>query len=138
MKAIGITLSVLALIFACSLAAAQDENSWVGTSFAPQKCLEIQPGDFEVRRKLCRIAYHIEQRNNVFVIAGSLDFNKKFVPTRPKRIELELLFMDDRYVCRRQINLDKAVTLEPVSFSVTVPITAETRYIRTYYTLYYR
>ena len=138
MKIIRMTIPAMALALVGSLVSAQNEKGWVGASFAPEQCLKIQAGEFEVRRKLCRITYDIALQNEVFTIDGIVDFNKKFVPTRPKRIELELLFIDDRYVCRRQINLDKAVTSQPVSFTVTIPRTTESQYIRTYYTLYYR
>ena len=138
MKTIGIILWAAAVLLASGLAAAQDEKGWLGTSFAPEKCLLIRSGEFEVRRKLCRITYVIKQGNGVFTIDGLVEFNRKFVPTRPKRIELEVLFIDDQYVCRRQINLAKPVTAQPVRFSVTTPTAAGPQYIRTYYTLYYR
>ena len=137
MKTTGIIVSVAAILLASVLVGAQDEKGWLGTSFAPDKCLHIRAGKFDVKRKLCRITYDIKRGNGIFTINGFLDFNKKFVPTRPKRIELEVLFIDDRYVCRRQVNLDKPVTAQPVSFSVTTPSATEPQYIRTYYTLYY-
>ncbi len=138
MRAISVTLSMAAVIWTGSLVLAQNDKGWIGTTFHPDRCLRIQAGEFEVQRKLCRIKYDIKLQNKIFTIDGRLDFNKKFVPTQPKRVELELLFIDDRFVCRRQINLDKPVINLPVTFSVEAPTTTTPQYIRTYYTLYYQ
>ena len=138
MKATFLTLSLVILIFTSHLVLAQDEKGWVGTVFTADKCLKIQPGEYEVKRKLCRIQYRITRGSQGFTIDGTLDFNNKFVPTRPKRIELEVLFMDSGYVCRRQVNLDKTVTDLPVTFSVSADHASAPQYIRTYYILHYQ
>ena len=138
MKVIRTVLSAAAIALVCGAVTAQDQMGWLGTAFEPDKCLQIQTGEYEVRRKLCTIRYEIERHDDVFIINGIVDFNPMFVPKRPQRIDLEVLLIDDRYVCRRQINLQKAVGMRPVVFSVTTPKTAAPQYIRTYYTLYYQ
>ena len=138
MKTIVLILSLVILVSICHLVLAQDEKGWLGAVFTADQCLKIQPGVYEVKRKLCRIRYRITRHEKTFTINGTLDFNKKFVPTRPRRIELEVLFMDSGYVCRRQVTLEIMVTELPVSFSVATDHTAEPQYIRTYYTLYYQ
>ena len=138
MKVMCSALSAAAIVLVGGMVAAQDQKGWLGTAFEPDQCLQIQPGEYEVRRKLCSIRYEIELRDEVFVINGIVDFNPTFVPKRPKRIDLEVLFIDDRYVCRRQIDLKKSVDKHPVTFSVTNSKTAAPQYIRTYYTLYYQ
>ena len=130
------------IVFACGLfcnqVLAQQDKGWVGYKFAPQKCLKIQEGEFEVQRKLCNITYQITLQNNRYVITGHLSYNKKFVPKTPKRIELEILFIDDQFVCRKQINLNRQVEEIHLKFSVIADTTQEQIYIRTYYTLYYQ
>ena len=138
MKTAVLALSLVVLISTSHPLLAQDEKGWLGAVFTADKCLRIQPGEFEVKRKLCRIQYRITRGSQGFTIHGSLDFNKKFVPTRPKRIELEVLFMDAEYVCRRQVNLDKTVTDLPVTFSVSADHASAPQYIRTYYILHYQ
>ena len=138
MKATCLTLSLLILVSICHLALAQDEKGWLGAVFTADQCLKIQPGEVEVKRKLCRIKYRITRHNKTFTINGTLEFNKKFVPTRPRRIELEVLFMDSGYVCRRQVNLEKTVTGLPVTFTVSADQISTPQYIRTYYILHYQ
>ena len=138
MKQYRVALSLVALILVSGAAMAQDHKGWLGKKFRPQECLEIKAGEFEVKRKLCRIRYCIRQKKTNYEIKGTLDFNKKFVPRHPKRVELELLLIDNGYVCRKQINIDKKVTLTPFSFSMITVKNPDQMYIRTYYTLYYQ
>ncbi len=138
MKTTVLTMSLVILISTSHLVSAQDEKGWLGAVFTAEQCLRIQPGEVEVKRKLCRIQYRITRGSQGFTIDGTLDFNEKFVPTRPKRIELEVLFMDAGYVCRRQVNLDKTVTELPVTFSVSADRISAPQYIRTYYILHYQ
>ncbi len=118
-------------------ALAQQGNGWLGHTFPPEKCLRIHQGEYEVRRKLCTIIYRITQHDRHFEIAGNLSFNKKFVPRKPKRVELEILFMDDAYICRKQVNLDLQVQEIPLKFSVRADKKPDQQFIRTYYTLHY-
>jgi hypothetical protein len=124
-------------ILFCGHVLAQDQKVWVGHRFQPSQCRKIQQGQFEVNRKLCNIKYDIKPHNLLFKIDGLLEFNQKFVPTQPKRVELEVLFIDDQYVCRKQINQLKKVVKTPVPFSIVAEDIANYKYIRTYYTLYY-
>ena len=43
---------------------------------------------------------HIKPYHKRYQKDGHVHFNKKFVPITPKRVELELLFKEDHYVCR--------------------------------------
>ena len=131
-------LFLAAIVLAGGLGWAQDDKGWLGAVFAPNKCLALRPGEFVVKRKLCRIQYNITLQDEMFLITGTLYFNKQFVPTRPKRVELEVLFMDTQFVCQRQISLEKPVTEVPVTFSVITGRSGKTQYVRTYYTLYYQ
>ena len=138
MKQYGVALSLVALILVPSLAMAQDDKGWLGKKFRPQECHEIKAGEFEVKRKLCRIRYRIRQKKTNYEIKGTVVFNKKFVPRNPKRVELELLLIDNDYVCRKQINIEKEVIETPLSFSMITVKDPDQMYIRTYYTLYYQ
>jgi len=46
--------------------------------------------------------------------------------------------MDNQFVCRKQINIDKAVNEIPVKFTVLADKHPDQQFIRTYYTLYYQ
>ena len=138
MKQYCVVLSLVALILVPSLAMAQGDKVWLGKKFRPQECIEIKTGEFEVKRKLCRISYLIRQNKTHYEIKGTLDFSKQFVPRDPKRVELELLRIDKDYVCRQQINIEKMVKETPLSFSMNTVKNPDQMYIRTYYTLYYQ
>ena len=138
MKQFGLALSLVALILVYSLAMAQYDKGWLGKKFRPQECVQIKAGEFEVNRKLCRIRYRISMENTHYEIKGTLDFNKKFVPRNPKRVELELLLIDNDYVCRKQINIEKKVNQIPLSFSLITLKNPDHMYVRTYCTLYYQ
>ena len=138
MKRVSLTMSLVAFILMPSLVLAQNEKGWVGYKFRPEECVEIKAGEFEVKRKLCNVRYRINRKNTKYEIKGSLDFNEKFVPRIPRRVELELLFIDEKYVCRKQINMEKTVDEIPLSFSIEAVKNTHHMYIRTYYTLYYQ
>ncbi len=133
-----LSILVFAGVLLVHIAIAQQNDGWLGHRFSPEKCLEIREGEFEVKRKLCNITYKITMRNKRYVITGYLSFNNKFVPKTPQRVELEILFMDDQFVCCKQINLNRQVEEIPLKFSVIADKTQEQIYIRTYYTLYYQ
>ncbi len=138
MKLVGLKIMMIACLSLSNLVQAQQDKGWLGQKFPPEKCLKIQVGEYEVQRKLCNITYQIALKKSRYEIIGNLSFNKKFVPKKPKRVELEILFMDNQFVCRKQINIDKAVNEIPVKFTVLADKHPDQQFIRTYYTLYYQ
>jgi hypothetical protein len=125
------------LMTALPVAAEDFEKAWVGQPFQPEQCVAIQKGETTFRRKLCRIDYRIVPSAGGYAVEGVLSFNSKFVPRRPRRIDLEILLIDRSFVCIEQINMHREVGPGAVDFSFAVPGGSQARYLRTYYILQY-
>ena len=113
------------------------EKVWIGHQFEPEHCIAIQAGRTRFTRKLCQIVYRISPNAAGYAVEGVLSFNPKFVPRRPRRIDLEILLIDRTFVCIEQINMGRDVGPGPVDFRFEVPSDGGARYLRTYYTLHY-
>ena len=96
---------------------AGEEDVWVGTRFLPKQCLEIAEGKFDVRRKLCTIAYNIRSENDYFLINAHLRFDKMFIPDTVSDVELAILLIDTNRVCTRQINIHSKAESSKVDFT---------------------
>ncbi len=79
----------------------------------------------------------MRRKGAFYAVEGRLTFNPRFVPRRPRAIDLEILLISAAGICTRQINQHLMVTADEVVFVFQVPPTAGTRYLRTYYTLHY-
>ncbi len=121
-----------------SLSRADEKGVWVGTIFRPEQCLKIKAGRYAVKRKLCTIAYDIKPKNGRFDVDALMTFDNTFIPDKVSHVELEVLLMDNEWVCTRQLNLKSDVKENKARFSFTAEDTPGQRYVRTYYIIYYR
>lgn len=128
------------LLFSMLIAASpgQPDSVWIGTSFSPSRCVSIEEGRHEVKRKLCTITYDIRMVNTLYQIEGQIEFNEKFVLPTVNEVELEVLLIDDEFVCRKQLNMRSAVEDRKASFSFVTENISSHRYVRTYYVVHYR
>lgn len=128
------------LLFSMLIAASpgQPDSVWVGTRFSPRQCVLIEEGQHEVKRKLGTIAYDIRMVNTLYQIEGRIEFNEKFVLPTVSEVELEVLLIDEEFVCRKQLNLRSEVEDRRASFSFVTENISSHRYVRTYYIVHYR
>lgn len=111
---------------------------WVGTQFQQSQCLEIKEGDYTVKRKLCTIAYEIRRKDGGFVVNGRLQFDKTFIPDKVSDVELEVLLIDKKWICSKQLDLRTTVEANQARFSFETENLPSQRYVRTYYVIHYR
>lgn len=135
----GVPERLLLIMFATALPVTAEmvEKVWIGRQFEPEHGIASQAGRTRFTRKLCPIVYRIKPIAAGYAVKGVLSFNPKFVPRRPRRIDLEILLIDRTFVCIEQINMDRDVGPGPVDFHFEVPFDGGARYLRTYYTLHY-
>lgn len=129
------------LVIAMGLTAsswADGAGVWVGTQFQKSQCLEIKEGDYTVKRKLCTIAYEIRRKDGGFVVNGRLQFDKTFIPDKVSDVELEVLLIDKRWICSKQLDLRTIVDANQARFSFETENLPSQRYVRTYYVIHYR
>ena len=126
--AMGIALSI----------GADSTGVWVGTQFKQSQCLEIKAGDYTVKRKLCTIVYEIRKKEGGFVVNGRLRFDKTFIPDKVSEVELEILLIDKKWVCSKQLDLQTTVEANQARFSFETENLPSQRYVRTYYVIHYR
>jgi len=134
------TFMVVLIVFCgwMSFSWADNDGVWVGTKFRPKQCLKIEPGRHKVKRKLCTIAYDIKSKNGQFEVDALLRFDNTHIPDKVSHVELEVLLIDDAWICTRQLNLESEVTKNQVRFSFKSEDMSGQRYVRTYYIIYYR
>ena len=113
------------------------DRAWIGQHFPAAQLVALRDGEATFARKLCTIQYLMRRQEAFFAVEGRLTFNPRFVPRRPRAIDLEILLISAAGICTRQINQHLMVTADEVVFVFQVPPTADTRYLRTYYTLHY-
>ena len=117
---------------------ADNNQIWVGSKFRPEQCLKIEAGRYEVKHKLCTIAYDMKRHNGEFEVDGLLRFDNTFIPDKVSHVELEVLLMDREWVCTRQLTLKSNVKENRARFSFKTEDRPGQRYVRTYYIIYYR
>lgn len=134
------SLMVVLVLFCgwISFSWADDAAVWVGTKFRPEQCLKIEAGRHDVKRKLCTITYDIKPKNGQFEVDALLRFDNTFIPDKVSHVELEVLLMDEAWVCTRQLNLKSDVMENQARFSFKAEDLPGQRYVRTYYIIYYR
>lgn len=128
---------LLAIVSLMPAIAGETDNVWIGHRFKPEQCVTIRAGEETFTRKLCRIDYRIKKTAGAHDIEGLLTFNTKFVPRRPRVVDLEILLIDRQFTCIEQINISRIVDMPPVRFDLRVPSDSRALYLRTYYTLHY-
>jgi hypothetical protein len=117
---------------------ADNAGVWVGTRFQQSQCLEIKVGGYTVKRKLCTIAYEIRENEGGFVVNGRLQFDKTFIHDKVSYVELEVLLIDKKWVCSKQLDLKTTVEANQARFSFETENLPSQRYVRTYYVIHYR
>ncbi len=136
MKPLGMGLWLI--IFLAAAARGEQNNAvWVGHRFSPEQLVALRSGEATFARKLCTIHYHIRRQDDHFTVQGRLEFNPRFVPRRPRAIDLEILLVNAQHMCTGQINQHHAVTADEVPFAFQVPATPPNHFVRTYYTRHY-
>ena len=136
MKAFIIGLSFFFVTAGSSLGG-KDDQVWIGQHFRPEQLVALRDGEATFARKLCTIHYRMHRRGDHFTVEGRLTFDPRFVPRRPRAIDLEILLINAAHVCTRQIDRHLEVTADQVVFVFKVPQKPLPQYLRTYYTLLY-
>ncbi len=135
----SLSLAWLTVVVAAVTAGGTEEDGavWVGHRFRPEQLVALHEGEATFTRKLCTITYRMQKLGSTFIVEGQLVFNPRLVPRRPRAIDLEILLINARHICTRQINQHHPVSVEPVRFVFRVPPGSDGRFLRTYYTLHY-
>lgn len=112
---------------------------WIGRHFLPHQCVMIQEGRYqEVKHKLCTITYDIRNINTLYRIDGRIQFDETIVPPTVSEVEIQVLFMDESLVCRKQMNLQATVENRHATFSIVAENIPSNRYVKTNYFIYHR
>jgi len=131
---------LLTLLCGGWIAYAGNENAgiWVGRQFRPEQCVKITPGRVTFKRKLCAIIYNIKQKDSIYTVEGLLRFDKKFIPDTVSHVDLEVLLIDEKWTCTKQLNLYAGVAGHQAKFFFRADNIPAQRYVRTYYVIHYR
>jgi len=115
-----------------------NDGVWVGRQFRPEQCVKITPGQVIFKRKLCAIIYSIQQKDGIYAVEGLLRFDKKFIPDTVSHVDLEVLLIDEKWTCTKQLNLHAGVAGYQAKFFFRTDNVPAQRYVRTYYIIHYR
>jgi len=128
-------LSISCLLIATS---AFSESYWLGNRFSSQQCIAIEEGRHVAKRKLCTITYEIRMVNGLYQVSGHMVFKETYVPADANEVELQVLLIDEGFVCRDELNMRSKIENRQASFSFTTEDIPTHRYVRTYFIVHYR
>lgn len=133
------TARILAIITISLIATSVfGESYWLGNRFSPQQCVAIKEGQHLAKRKLCTITYDIRMVNGLYQVSGRMVFKAQYVPANAHEVELQVLLMDEEFVCREQLDLRSKIENRQALFSFVTEDIPTHRYVRTYFVVHYR